>query len=79
MIEKRLNLLHLKAGQKSRVLEIAGGSSLKHRMLSMGIYPGREIAKLSHIALKGPITIKVGRAHIALGHSIASKIILSSE
>jgi Fe2+ transport system protein FeoA len=79
MTSKRLNLLHLKPEQKAKVFEISGGPVLKHRMMSLGIYPGREITKLSHIALRGPITIKVGRAHIALGHSMAAKVILESE
>jgi len=79
MISKKIDLLHLKADLKARVAEISGGSVLKHRMMSLGVYPGREIVKLSHIGLKGPVTIKVGRAHIAIGHSMAAKVILELE
>ena len=66
----------MKENQKGKVLEISGGGSLQHKMMSMGIYPGREIIKLSHFALRGPVTIKVGRSVLALGHGMAGKIIL---
>jgi Fe2+ transport system protein FeoA len=76
---KKTTLIHLKKDQKAKILEISGGPALKHRMMSMGIYPGREITKLGHIALRGPVTIKVGRAHLALGHSMAAKIHIETE
>lgn len=76
---KRLPLLKLKQNSKARVVEISGGIGLQNRMMSMGIYPGREITKLSHFALRGPVTIKVGRSVLALGYGMASKIILEAE
>lgn len=76
---KRLSLIQMKANQKGKVLEISAGSGLTNRLLSMGIYPGREIAKLSHFGLRGPVAIKVGRSVLALGHSMASKIVLEPE
>ena len=69
----------MKEKQKGKVLEISGGSSFAGRMMSMGIYAGREITKLNHFALRGPITIKVGRSVLALGHGIAAKIIIEVE
>lgn len=65
----------MKEGQKGTVSELCGGDNFKHRMASMGVYPGRDITKISHFALKGPVTIKVGRSLIALGHGVAEKII----
>lgn len=64
----------MKAGQKGTVAEISGGSILQGRMMSMGIYHGREIIKLSHFAMKGPVAIKVGRVVLALGHGMAMKV-----
>jgi len=58
------------------VAEISGGSALANRMMSMGIYKGREITKLSHFALRGPVAIKVGRSTFALGHGVAAKILI---
>lgn len=76
---KRLSLLQLKAKQKGKVAEISAGRGLENRFISMGIYKGREITKLSHFALRGPVAIKVGRSVLALGHGTASKIILEVE
>lgn len=66
----------MKEKQKARVVEISGGSALQNKLMSLGIHPGREIVKLSHMALKGPVTIKVARTVIALGHGMAGKIIV---
>lgn len=73
---KRLSLIQLKRNQKGRVVEILAGSGLENRLMGMGIYAGREIAKISHFALRGPVTIKAGRSVLALGHGMAGKIIL---
>ncbi len=76
---KKVSLIRMKKNKKGRVLEILGSSSLQHRMMSMGIYPGREITKLGHFVLRGPVAIKVGRSVLALGHGMAGKIILEVE
>ena len=47
---------------------------MQNRFMGMGIYAGREITKVSQIALRGPVTIRVGRATLALGHGMAGKI-----
>lgn len=69
----------MKEKQKGRIIEVFGGSIFTNRMMSMGIYPGREITKLSHFALRGPVTIKVGRAVLALGHGMAGRITVEIE
>ena len=76
---RKLSLVQIRKNRKAKVLEISGGSTLQHKMMSMGIYPGREITKLSHFALKGPVTVKIGRSVLALGHGVAAKIILEME
>lgn len=76
---KTVSLFKLKENKKARISEVSGGNVLKHRLMSMGIYPGRQIIKLSHMALRGPVTIKVGRSFIALGHNMASKVLVELE
>lgn len=72
----KLSLLKMKENQRGRVIQIDAAEGLKSRLLSMGIYPGREITKLSHFALRGPVAIKIGRSVLGLGHGMAGKIIL---
>jgi len=69
----------MKARQKGKISEICGGTNLQGRMMGLGLYPGREITKLSHFALKGPVAVKVGRGVVALGHGVAAKIIVETE
>lgn len=64
----------MKEKQKGAVCDISAGVALQNKFMSMGIYKGREITKISHIGLKGPVAIKVGRSVLVLGHSVADKI-----
>ncbi len=73
---KKISLLKIKKNQKAKVAEISGGAVMENLLMGMGIYGGREITKLSHFVLRGPVTIKVGRSIIALGHGMAGKIIV---
>jgi len=76
---KKFSLVQMKENQKGRVLEIHGSSTLANKLMSMGIYPGREITKLSHFALRGPVMVKVGRSSLAFGHGMAAKVIIEVE
>lgn len=69
----------MKEKKTGRIVEISGGEKLQDKLSAMGIYPGKEITKLSHFALRGPIAIKVGRAVFALGHGMANKIVVKIE
>jgi len=66
----------MKGNQKGIILEISGGPGLQNKFMSMGIYKGREITKISHIGLRGPVAIKVGRSVLVLGHGVANKIVI---
>ena len=70
---KIVTLVQMKENQKGKVSEIAG-AALRQRLMSMGLYPGREVTRLSRFVLKGPVMIKVGRSTIALGHDMAGKV-----
>lgn len=73
---KKISLVQIKANEKVKILEILGGSNLESKLLSMGVYIGKEVTKLSHIGLRGPVVIKAGRSILALGHSVAAKVIV---
>jgi len=73
---KKISLLHLKSGKRVKIAEINGGDNLRNRLMSMGIYVGRDITKISHFGFKGPVPIRVGRTVVAIGHEMAKKILL---
>jgi Fe2+ transport system protein FeoA len=75
----KLSLIQMREDQKAKVLDVSGSKGFQHKMMSMGIYPGVEITKVSHFALQGPVTIRVGRGTVALGHGIAARISVETE
>ena len=76
---KKISLAQVKTDQKSKVIEILGGLNLQNKLMHMGVYKGKEITKISHIGLRGPVVIKIGRSILALGHGIALKIMVEVE
>ncbi len=76
---KKIFLTQIKANSKAKVIDILGGVNLQNRLMNMGVHKGKEITKLSHIGLRGPVVIKTGRTILALGHSIAAKIMVGPE
>lgn len=76
---RKISLVHVKANRKGKVTEIVGGGNLQNKLMNMGVYKGKEVTKLSHIGLRGPVVIKSGRSILALGHGIAAKIIIEAE
>jgi len=73
---RNITLTQLKENQKAKVLTILGGKSAVNKLMSMGIYAGKEVVKLSHIGLRGPVVVKTGRSILALGHGVSEKIIV---
>jgi Fe2+ transport system protein FeoA len=76
---KKISLAQVKANHKGKIIEILGGTNLQDRLMNMGVYKGKEVIKLSHIGLQGPVVIKSGRSILALGHGVAAKIIIGAE
>ncbi|MCX5703972.1 MAG: FeoA family protein [Candidatus Omnitrophica bacterium] len=76
---KKISLVQAKANHKGKVVEILSGTNLQNKLMNMGVYRGKEITKLSYVGLRGPVVIKSGRTILALGHSVATKIIIEAE
>jgi len=76
---KKISLAQIKANRKGKIVEILGGANLQSKLMNMGVRSGKEFTKLSHIGLEGPVVIKIGRTILALGHGIASKIMVEPE
>ncbi|MCX5709479.1 MAG: FeoA family protein [Candidatus Omnitrophica bacterium] len=75
----KISLIKAKKNYKGKIAEIVASAATQNKFMSLGLYKGREITKISHFALSGPVAVKVGRSVIALGHSMAAKIILELE
>lgn len=73
---KLINLARMQSGQSGVVAQIQGGHGLVNRLSALGIIPGKRIIKISSMLMRGPVTIQVDRAQVAIGFGMANKIIV---
>ena len=73
---KQTTLAGMQTGQSGVVVQIQGGHGLVNRLNSLGIRPGKRITKASSMIMRGPITIEVDRAQVAIGFGMARRIIV---
>ena len=55
------------------------GHGFVDRLHSLGIRPGKRITKVSGMFMRGPVTLQVGRAQVAIGYGMAGKILVEVE
>lgn len=71
-----VTLAQLKNGQSGTVTEIQGGRRMTDRLNALGIIPGKKITKTSAMLMRGPVTVEVDRAEVAIGFGMASRVIV---
>ncbi len=72
-------LTEMRQGQKGVIRDLVGGRTAKQRLSSMGIRPGQEVTKTSGPFMRGPVTVRVGNAQMALGFGMAGKVMVEVE
>ncbi len=73
---KQITLTQMQIGQSGVVVQIQGGHGLINRLNSLGIRPGKRVTKVSSMLMRGPVTIQVDRAQVAIGFGMARRIIV---
>jgi ferrous iron transport protein A len=73
---KQISLVRMQAGQSGKVVEIQGGYGMVNRLSALGIRPGKRITKVGSMLMRGPVTIQVDRAQVAVGFGMARRIIV---
>jgi len=61
-----------------------GRGSMRHRgagfsgrrLEALGIRPGMKVTKVSSMLFRGPVTLRVGNAQVAIGFGMANRIIV---
>ena len=66
----------MEAGQSGIVVQIQSGRGLINRLSALGIRPGQRVTKVSSVFMRGPVTIQVGSAQVAIGFGMANRIIV---
>ena len=74
----KISLVRIKKGIKVKIVEITAGKLASSRLSSLGLRIGACVTKISVFAMRGPITVKVGSTTLALGHTMAEKIIVDA-
>ena len=72
----QVTLTQMHTGQSGMVVGIRGGHGMVNRLDALGIRPGKRIAKVSSMFMRGPVTIQVDRARVAVGFGMANRIIV---
>ena len=73
---KQISLSLMESGHSGIVVQIQGGHGLINRLSALGIRPGQMVTKVSSMFMRGPVTIQVGNAQIAIGFGMAKRIIV---
>ncbi len=73
---KQIALSRMQTGQSGIVVQIQGGHGMVNRLSVRGIRPGKRITKISSMFMRGPVTIQVDGAQVAIGFGMASRIIV---
>jgi ferrous iron transport protein A len=73
---KRITVRQMRTGQSGKVVQVLGGPGLVNRLNSLGIRPGKRITKVSSVFMRGPVTIQIDRAQVAIGYGMAKKIVI---
>jgi len=71
-----MKLTELRTHETALVKEISGGHAAAERLGALGIRPGKKITKISAHFWRGPVTIRMDKAKVAIGHGMADKIIV---
>ena len=74
--EKQTTLAQMQTGQSGIVVQIQGGHGLINRLSALGIRPGQRVTKVSSMFMRGPVTIQLGNAQVAIGFGMAKRIIV---
>ncbi len=74
MADHQISIREMKDGQSGIVSQINGGHRLINRLDALGIRPGKKITRVGCSLMRGPVTIKVGRAQVAIGFGMSGKI-----
>lgn len=75
VIKRSQPIAEFEGGARVKITEIKGDEQLCHRLLSMGIFPGREV----HILRKQGTSLMLRHGHMCLGVRLAPSFVIEAE
>jgi ferrous iron transport protein A len=79
MIYMEILLIHLKTGQKARIIGLEGGSGFQRNVRSRGIREGKILEVITRHPIGGPIVIEIDGRETAIGRGMARRIVVEVE
>jgi len=76
LIGKETTLNSMKAGEGGTLIRVDGGHRMVERLAALGIRPGKRVTKISSMFMRGPVTIQIDEAQVAIGYRMSNKIII---
>ena len=76
---RQLSLAQMRTGQAGTVVAVLGGDGLVRRLDALGIRAGKKVTKISSTLFRGPITLGVDSARVAVGFGMARRIIVEAD
>ena len=73
---KQIALTRMQTGQSGIVVQIQGGHGLVNRLSALGVRTGKRITKVSSMFIRGPVTIQIDTAQVAIGFGMAKRVII---
>jgi len=74
--ERQLTLARMQNGQSGTVVELLGRGGMARRLGALGIRPGQRLTKIGSMLMRGPVTVQVGHARVAIGFGMANRIVM---
>ena len=85
--KRQITVCQMRPGQSGTIVQILEGyghqrgrghgcHGLAGRLQALGVRPGKRITKLSGMFMRGPVTLQVGQAQLAIGYGMAGKILV---
>ena len=74
--DRPLTLARMQTGQSGTVVELLGRGGMARRLGALGIRPGQRLTKVGSMFMRGPVTVQVGNARVAIGFGMANRIVM---
>jgi len=71
-----MQLTSLRKGDAAVILRIEGGSQARQRLMDMGLTEGTKVVVRKCAPFRGPVEVAVRGSTLAIGHGLASKIVV---
>lgn len=72
----RVSLTDMKIGQSGVLVDFLGGYHMAKRLEALGLRLCKRIKKVSSMLMRGPIVVEIDGFQVAIGHRMASRIIV---